>query len=122
MSKRKQAVVLFCGAGGSTFEIEQAGYTTIGADSWEVAVATHRANGFRTVRVDLTKVTVTTHSARQWIGRKGDVELRVSVTQAAKLQGFPKDYIFTGNIGDQYAQVGNAVPPVMAKILVEANQ
>lgn len=43
----------------------------------------------------------------------------LSLREAARLQSFPDDFIFKGTLSFQQQQVGNAVPPLLAKTIFE---
>lgn len=45
---------------------------------------------------------------------------RITVKEAARIQSFPDDYIFCGNKGAHYTQIGNAVPCKMAEAVARA--
>jgi DNA (cytosine-5)-methyltransferase 1 len=55
------------------------------------------------------------------VGRSENT-IRLTIPELARLQGFPDGFVWTGTKTDQARQVGNAVPPVMAQVLAEANR
>ncbi|MCW1012032.1 MULTISPECIES: DNA cytosine methyltransferase [Bacillota] len=45
---------------------------------------------------------------------------RITIKEAARIQTFPDDYIFCGNKGKIYTQIGNAVPCKLAEAVAKA--
>lgn len=41
----------------------------------------------------------------------------MSTREAARLQSFPDDFVFKGSKASQYKQIGNAVPPILARFV-----
>lgn len=44
----------------------------------------------------------------------------ISVREAARLQSFPDGFVFCGTMNPAFRQIGNAVPPLMAKAVAES--
>lgn len=57
--------------------------------------------------------TVTNVRKSMWV--HPTINRAISIREAARLQSFPDKFVFMGTKGSQYQQIGNAVPPLMAK-------
>lgn len=68
---------------------------------------------------DRPSVTITARCRTPSCGRFAHPELDrgLTIREAALLQGFPSDYVFSGPFDDGFKQVGNAVSPLVAKNL-----
>jgi len=71
------------------------------------------------LRLDETKPSGTVVNVRKSMWIHPRLHRAITVREAARLQSFPDSFEFVGTKDSQYQQVGNAVPPLLAKAIAE---
>ena len=72
------------------------------------------------LRLDYNTPSPTVINVRKSMWQHPNKIRAISIREAARLQSFKDDYIFKGTKDKQYQQVGNAVPPLMARAVAES--
>lgn len=72
----------------------------------------------RRLAMDEPCLTLTTSPMQKQTERCHPNETRpFTIREYARIQSFPDDWVFEGSITNKYKQIGNAVPPLLAKIM-----
>jgi len=69
------------------------------------------------LRLEYDKPSGTVTNVRKSMWIHPALNRAVSIREAARLQTFPDGFVFCGSKDSQYQQIGNAVPPLMAKAI-----
>lgn len=70
-------------------------------------------SGLKRMKMDEPSLTITGAAVREFIH---PLENRcLTIRECARIQTFPDDFIFCGSSSDKIQQIGNAIPPLLAK-------
>ncbi len=74
-------------------------------------------SGLKRLKLDEPSLTITGAAIREFVH---PIENRcLTIRECARIQTFPDDFIFVGSNGDKIQQIGNAIPPLLAKTFAE---
>ncbi len=88
------------------------------ADMWPTNRSNRHSSAYKRLKEDDQSCTIDTGNAHS--NYFHPLYNRIpSIRESARLQSFPDSFEFVGSRGSKYKQVGNAVPPLLAKAIAE---
>lgn len=105
--------------GGFEFSSTRPAWTlTKSTRSWSLSAGTRARSPIRTIDQPAATLLFGHHmNDVSWIDPDGNRD-RLTVPEASVLQGFPPDYPWQGTRTKQFEQIGNAVPPPLARAVL----
>jgi DNA (cytosine-5)-methyltransferase 1 len=104
--------------------LDEAGEDVDAAELRKDIVPPYRNDAFvdkwRKLKLDAPSWTVTAHLGKDTyshIHYDSRQARTITIREAARLQSFPDGFEFEGNMGQRYRQIGNAVPPLLARAI-----
>lgn len=94
-------------------------FHSLGVEDKDTYTNPERTQNTIYLRLDPTKPCGTVVNVRKSMWIHPHLDRAVTVREAARLQSFPDSFEFLGSKDSQYQQVGNAVPPLLAKGIAE---
>ena len=89
-------------------------WKNVPSELWDTQRNNRHSSAYRRLSFDEPSITIDTGHMNYF----HPIFHRVpTVRESARLQSFPDSFIFFGNQGSQYKQVGNAVPPLLGKVV-----
>jgi len=80
-------------------------------------------NSYKVQWWDMPARTIIAHlykDGNQFIHPDHEQARSITIREAARLQSFPDDFVFEGSRTEQFKQIGNAVPPMLAESIAKA--
>ena len=74
-------------------------------------------SGLKRFFADEPSLTITSAATREFVHPTEDRLL--TLRECARLQTFPDSFVFAGNAASRIQQIGNAIPPILARTIAE---